>query len=212
MSRPIPSLVRKSTANIDGTKLFVMAQGTSRHHLFPHGSMTSPYRTLNSPRLLPPFHLFGSSLHVLMRVLMCFSIFFNTDEYLDWMEDGRDLWDGVRDLQPTILTGLPMGDWAEPQKVGQHHVSTLPRHPYRPVRVFICAVCSPASCRGIHLGSHGTSSVRCVTHDSLEITIVKDWRSGLAHIDEHRPTLLGARLALCSVSRNYLTRCTAQLV
>ncbi|CAM9595854.1 unnamed protein product [Ectocarpus fasciculatus] len=37
-------------------------------------------------------------------------------EHLDWMPDGRELWDGVAHLQPTILTGLPMGNWAEPQK------------------------------------------------------------------------------------------------
>eukprot|EP00903_Cladosiphon_okamuranus_P017693 g16292.t1 len=37
-------------------------------------------------------------------------------ENLDWMPDGRELWEGVKGLQPTILTGLPMGKWAEPQK------------------------------------------------------------------------------------------------
>ncbi|CAM9945870.1 unnamed protein product [Ascophyllum nodosum] len=35
---------------------------------------------------------------------------------LDWMPDGRELWNGIVDLHPTILTGLPMGNWAEPQK------------------------------------------------------------------------------------------------
>lgn len=33
------------------------------------------------------------------------------------MPDGRELWGGVESLRPTILTGLPMGNWAEPQKV-----------------------------------------------------------------------------------------------
>jgi hypothetical protein len=37
-------------------------------------------------------------------------------EHLDWMPDGRELWNAVRDLSPTILTGLPLGRWAEPQK------------------------------------------------------------------------------------------------
>jgi hypothetical protein len=37
-------------------------------------------------------------------------------ETLSWTADGRRLWDAVRDLSPTILTGLPMGTWAEPQK------------------------------------------------------------------------------------------------
>lgn len=35
---------------------------------------------------------------------------------LDWMPDGRELWDRVLPLNPTILTGLPRGKWAEPQK------------------------------------------------------------------------------------------------
>jgi len=37
-------------------------------------------------------------------------------EHLDWMPDGRRLWDAVEPLRPTILTGLPLGRWAEPQK------------------------------------------------------------------------------------------------
>jgi 5' nucleotidase, deoxy (Pyrimidine), cytosolic type C protein (NT5C) len=32
------------------------------------------------------------------------------------MPDARLLFDGVRHLQPTILTGLPLGRWAAPQK------------------------------------------------------------------------------------------------
>ncbi|MFP4509023.1 MAG: hypothetical protein ACOC4I_06030 [Spirochaetota bacterium] len=37
-------------------------------------------------------------------------------ENLRWMEDGKVLWNAVRSNEPTILTGLPMGSWAEPQK------------------------------------------------------------------------------------------------
>ena len=33
------------------------------------------------------------------------------------MPDARLLFDAVRHLQPTILTGLPLGSWAAPQKV-----------------------------------------------------------------------------------------------
>lgn len=40
------------------------------------------------------------------------------DEHLEWMSDGQELWNSIVDLHPTILTGLPMGKWAEPQKVG----------------------------------------------------------------------------------------------
>lgn len=35
---------------------------------------------------------------------------------LPWMADGRDLWSFSRPYQPVILTGLPIGKWAEPQK------------------------------------------------------------------------------------------------
>lgn len=35
---------------------------------------------------------------------------------LEWMADGRTLWDFVKQFEPTILTGLPRGAWAEPQK------------------------------------------------------------------------------------------------
>jgi hypothetical protein len=34
------------------------------------------------------------------------------------MADARRLFDAVRHLKPTILTGLPLGRWAAPQKVG----------------------------------------------------------------------------------------------
>jgi 5'(3')-deoxyribonucleotidase len=33
------------------------------------------------------------------------------------MPDARDLFEGVKHLKPTILTGLPLGNWAAPQKV-----------------------------------------------------------------------------------------------
>lgn len=33
------------------------------------------------------------------------------------MADARILFDGVRHLEPTILTGLPLGGWAAPQKI-----------------------------------------------------------------------------------------------
>jgi hypothetical protein len=35
---------------------------------------------------------------------------------LDWMPDGEDLWNQTKHLNPIILTGLPRGNWAEPQK------------------------------------------------------------------------------------------------
>ena len=33
------------------------------------------------------------------------------------MSDARQLFDGVKHLKPTILTGLPVGKWAAPQKI-----------------------------------------------------------------------------------------------
>ena len=33
------------------------------------------------------------------------------------MADARELFDGVVHLKPTILTGLPLGNWAAPQKI-----------------------------------------------------------------------------------------------
>lgn len=57
------------------------------------------------------FHPFAS---------VCCCAYCTKDEHLDWMPDGRELWEGVEQLHPTILTGLPMGTWAEPQKVEPH--------------------------------------------------------------------------------------------
>ncbi|MEN3971763.1 hypothetical protein WJS89_03685 [Sphingomicrobium sp. XHP0235] len=37
-------------------------------------------------------------------------------EHLDPLPGAAELVDAVRHLEPTILTGLPMGKWAEPQK------------------------------------------------------------------------------------------------
>jgi len=39
--------------------------------------------------------------------------FYNT---LPWMIDGRILWNGIKDFSPVILTGIPRGKWAIPQK------------------------------------------------------------------------------------------------
>ena len=37
-------------------------------------------------------------------------------DQLDWMEDGRQLWEAIEPLNPVIITGLPRGSWAAPQK------------------------------------------------------------------------------------------------
>jgi hypothetical protein len=36
--------------------------------------------------------------------------------HLEWTPDGPLLWEHVRTYHPTILTGLPLGRWAAPQK------------------------------------------------------------------------------------------------
>lgn len=36
---------------------------------------------------------------------------------LPLMQDAQELWDAVAHLDPVILTGLPQGDWAAPQKM-----------------------------------------------------------------------------------------------
>jgi len=36
---------------------------------------------------------------------------------LPWMPDGKELWAFVSPLDPVILTGLPLGKWARPQKL-----------------------------------------------------------------------------------------------
>jgi hypothetical protein len=36
---------------------------------------------------------------------------------LAWMPDGKRLWERLAPLEPTVLTGLPMGGWARPQKL-----------------------------------------------------------------------------------------------
>jgi 5'(3')-deoxyribonucleotidase len=44
------------------------------------------------------------------------------------MPDARELFDAVKHLEPTILTGLPLGSWAAPQKVewAAEHFPGLP--------------------------------------------------------------------------------------
>ena len=37
-------------------------------------------------------------------------------EHLPWMADGKELWAFSRPHRPVILTGIPLGKWAEPQK------------------------------------------------------------------------------------------------
>lgn len=47
---------------------------------------------------------------------------------LDLMSDALKLWAGVKHLNPTILTGMPLGNWAHTQKVqwAARHFPDLP--------------------------------------------------------------------------------------
>ena len=48
---------------------------------------------------------------------------------LPWTEDGPELWRRVAPLDPVILTGLPRGNWAEPQKLEWCHRELGPEVP-----------------------------------------------------------------------------------
>ena len=37
-------------------------------------------------------------------------------EHLPWTSEGKTLWEATKGQEPIILTGLPRGTWAEPQK------------------------------------------------------------------------------------------------
>jgi hypothetical protein len=58
---------------------------------------------------------------------------------LPLMHDARILFDAVQHLDPIILTGLPLGDWAAPQKIrwadehfpGTHIITCMARDKYR---------------------------------------------------------------------------------
>ena len=62
---------------------------------------------------------------------------------LPLMADARDLFDAVAHLDPTILTGLPIGGWAAPQKVawaaehfpGTPIITCMARDKYRYMRI-----------------------------------------------------------------------------
>jgi hypothetical protein len=58
---------------------------------------------------------------------------------LPLLPDARELFDAVKHLEPTILTGLPLGNWAAPQKVrwaaehfpGTKIITTMARDKYK---------------------------------------------------------------------------------
>lgn len=53
---------------------------------------------------------------------------------LDWMPDGRELWEGIEEYDPIILTGKPLGNWTTGQKYHwcNKHLN------YNPEKVIVC--------------------------------------------------------------------------
>ena len=52
-------------------------------------------------------------------------------EHLPWTTDGRDLWEFSKRYSPVIVTGIPLGKWAEPQKrawCARELGAEVPRH------------------------------------------------------------------------------------
>lgn len=62
--------------------------------------------------------IFNKSIHQLSPKQMWPKLARTPDFYttLEWMPDGIQLWTFCEPYQPIILTGLPIGKWAEPQK------------------------------------------------------------------------------------------------
>jgi len=60
----------------------------------------------------------GAAPHALFPPVMWKKLASQEDFYgnLPWIDDGKLLWDFVKPFDPIILTGLPIGKWAEPQK------------------------------------------------------------------------------------------------
>lgn len=67
---------------------------------------------------------------------------------LDMMPDADNLWGFVKNQSPTILTGKPMGNWAEPQKRKWCHRELGPNVP-----VIVCFAREKAEKAAIHIGS-----------------------------------------------------------
>lgn len=95
---------------------------------------------------------------------------------LPLMPDARLLFDAVKHLEPTILTGLPLGDWAAPQKVrwaaehfpGTKIITTMARDKYRHMTGMDVLVDDRADHRGKWEDAGGTFIHHKNARDSLE--------------------------------------------
>jgi 5'(3')-deoxyribonucleotidase len=94
-----------------------MAKGKQRPRLFLDADGVLADFDLGARRLLgmsPKEYIAKHGRGAFWRKLAGAKNFYGT---LPEMPDARLLFDAVRHLKPTILTGLPIGKWAEPQKV-----------------------------------------------------------------------------------------------
>jgi len=82
-------------------------------------------RRAKSIRLLERLGLLDKRMNVIDKGNLVLKLLNQGDPYikhvdfynrLDWMPDGKVLWEYVSKHEPVILTGLPHGDWAAPQK------------------------------------------------------------------------------------------------
>ena len=104
---------------------------------------------------------------------------------LPLMADARTLFDAVAHLDPVILTGLPLGNWAAPQKVrwadehfpGTHIITCMARDKYRHMKGADVLVDDRADHRDKWEAAGGTF----VHH--------RDARSSLAKLAEIYPTI-----------------------
>jgi 5'(3')-deoxyribonucleotidase len=100
-----------------------MANGRQRPRLFLDADGVLADFDLGARRLLgmsPKEYIVKHGRGAFWRKLSSAKSFYGT---LPEMPDARRLFDAVRHLKPTILTGLPIGKWAAPQKVewaGEH--------------------------------------------------------------------------------------------
>jgi hypothetical protein len=91
------------------------------------------------------------------------------------MPDARLLFDGVRHLQPTILTGLPIGNWAAPQKIawaaehfpGVPIITSLARDKYKHMKPGDVLVDD----RENHRATYEAHGVRFVHHKNARETL-----------------------------------------
>jgi hypothetical protein len=95
---------------------------------------------------------------------------------LPLMPDARLLFDAVAHLEPIILTGLPLGNWATPQKVrwadehfpGTHIITRMARDKYRHMRGADVLVADRADHRGKWEAAGGIFVHHRNARDSLE--------------------------------------------